>query len=76
MKWTDRAFKKEQENKLRVGDKRTLSKFLWLPKLLDHEWRWLQRASIAQSFDEDTFGDMCGHIVTGYSWYDIGWIGG
>ena len=32
------------------GDKRTIVRFLWWPREIDGEWRWLERASIAQRF--------------------------
>lgn len=34
------------------GDERTISKFLWLPKCILNEWRWMERAYIRQRYDK------------------------
>lgn len=48
---------------------RTVSKFLFLPKTIDGETRWLERAKIFQQYRPDV--DSAGSIE--YSWQDISW---
>jgi len=43
MKW-----KKKQGPQ--IGDRRTITKFLWLPVCVKEEWRWLEKASISQRY--------------------------
>ena len=33
-----------------LGDIRIVSKFLWFPKYINREWRWLEKASYKQIY--------------------------
>jgi hypothetical protein len=64
MKWYD--------NKPTQGQKRKKTKFLFLPKKLKGETRWLEFATIWQ------VGTLCSYTVDGYlnqrlCWKDVGW---
>lgn len=48
------------DNRIREG-------FLWIPKRLDGEWRWLERAAWRQFFD-DPEGDS--GMWRSIAWYD------
>lgn len=49
----------------RDGDKRIISKFLFIPKELNNEFRWLERARIEQVY----------HFPFRYGvWSDVRWI--
>lgn len=60
-----------------IGDKRVSSGFLWLPKTIDGETRWLEKATWKEEYNEYW-------LVTGlsnsnsffhdYSWDDIEWV--
>lgn len=68
MRW----FEKEKFGNINVGDIRTVTKFLILPKCIGNEWRWLETASYQQ---------MCvmeiNHASMDYGmhkeWSDIAW---
>lgn len=48
------------------GDVRTFSKFLWFPKIIDREFRWLEYASWNEIYV------VCNY--SGYSgWDKLGW---
>jgi len=36
-------------------DRRIIKKFLWLPKKLQNEWRWLETAEIGQTYFRQNF---------------------
>lgn len=70
MKWT-RSAKKNPK----VGDKRTIKRFLFFPVTIGDETRWLETALIAQSRV-----NMCtiegGRIIDhGGRWINENWIG-
>jgi hypothetical protein len=46
------------------GTTRSIRKFLWFPKCLQDEWRWLESANIIQRYVE---GMHCA------KWVDIKW---
>lgn len=50
-----------------VGDKKVVKKFLFLPKKIENEWRWLERAEILQAF---LFNDYWRE----FKWKDIEWV--
>lgn len=56
-----------------VGDSRIVTKFLFFPKKINREWRWLERASILQRCVEQM---NSGSMDYGYhkTWRDIQWI--
>jgi len=49
MRWTKKP-------RLKGGDMRTISRFLWLPVTIELEVRWLERATIKQRY-EGGFGE-------------------
>jgi len=52
-----------------VGDTRIATEFLWFPKKLNHEWRWLETVKIRQVAYQS-------YTSSGYKlfWEDIKWI--
>lgn len=65
-----RCYTKPKEPKTyEVGDTRTVNRFLIIPKRLRNEWRWLERATIEQTYYKYTDG-----LFTGiYLWTDTAW---
>lgn len=57
------------------GHKRIKSKFLFLPKKINHELRWLERAMWVQEVDYNLYLFDYGDIkVREYFWKNIAWI--
>jgi hypothetical protein len=57
----------------KIGDRRSICKFLFFPKLLDDEWRWLEFADIVQEYGKMM---VCHVEMKPYhtlEWYDVGW---
>ena len=55
------------------GEQRTVRRFLWFPKCLNREWRWLEFADIRQKVVKF---DVGGSMQWGYyknAWHDIAW---
>ena len=50
-----------------AGETRVISKFLWFSRWIEHERRWLERASIRQVYVGPGLMDVRG------SWMDIAW---
>ena len=48
-----------------IGDKRIKQVFLWLPEVLDGEWRWLEFAHIKQTYTD--IGWDCEWRTTGWA---------
>ncbi len=59
-----------KEKEYRDGEKRVVKRFLFFPKLIEGEWRWLELVRIEQQFDipDDS---MARYMVGGGKWYDI-----
>lgn len=62
------------------GRKRYKKKFLWFPKKLDYEVRWLERAMIEQVVDyslsthpNEIHMDYRMPLVRNYYWKDLHW---
>ena len=49
---------------MEAGARRILTKFLWLPRHIDGETRWLERASINQTWE----------CWGAYDWSFAGWV--
>jgi hypothetical protein len=54
----------------RLGEKRIISKFLWLPKLADSKWKWLEMATWEEIYKSEI--DPGGPPVCG--WEETRWI--
>lgn len=68
MRWTLKAGKKE-------GDTRTVSRFLWFPKCIDREIRWLEWATIQQTVMVRTSLAPNSPIGCTYlAWVDSCWV--
>lgn len=50
------------------GDRRVVSKYLWFPKCLDGQYRWLGRESIEQAYYPVT-----SEFDTYVGWQDLHW---
>lgn len=63
------------------GKRRTISKFLWLPKEINYEIRWLEKALIEQvvtfrlvSNADERYSGYKLPLVKHYYWEDSKWI--
>ncbi|UUV47008.1 hypothetical protein [Bacillus phage vB_BanS-Thrax5] len=54
-----------------INQERHKTKFLWLPKKLEHEWRWLERATYLQRVEIIFLAYGSGDKLV---WEDIEWI--
>ena len=75
MRWNKR------KEKPKYGDKRMVIKFLWFPKTLNDETRWLETTAIIQLFSEVTQKvtgpiDPIGFNIFRDKWVDTQWLGG
>lgn len=57
----------------RLGEKRTIEKFLWFPKILNRELRWLEKAKIIQMICQVDDGGSMEWGCYKYKWIDIEW---
>ena len=57
------------KSKYKSGDTRVIKKFLFLPKTLNDETRWLEISRIKQQFDY--YFDF---IIPWYMWLDETWV--
>lgn len=60
----------------KLGSKRTVSKFLWIPREIDGETRWLERARIDQEFKRQSKPvKVDGHeiLVDYIDWFNVAW---
>lgn len=64
MRWT--------EPTLEVGDERTVRRFLWLPKLIRGEHRWLEVATWTEIACEPTTQELMDGM-TGMQWRPLHW---
>lgn len=53
------------------NQERHKTKFLWFPKKLGDEWRWLERATYLQCVDVEYLAYGSGHKLV---WHDDRWI--
>ena len=60
---------KEPEHKTTTGARRDVSEFLFFPKCINGEWRWLEWATIEQVFIRGAM-DPYRH----YAWLNERWI--
>jgi hypothetical protein len=65
MRWTDPPVPKP-------GETRIVKKFLWFPKKIGKETRWLEFASWVEEY-ELMYGDMRLHFKDPGWWYPITW---
>lgn len=66
MKWKQ----KEYKNREMMGQKRTVTKFLWFPKTLNSETRWLEVATWSEEYRQ-----FVAYAGFNYRWDAIsGWI--
>lgn len=66
MRWNHRP-------NLRLGDRRVVTKFLWWPKRIDNQTRWLECATYAQTVHECR-DSLRGVDVFYYGWKDTEWV--
>ena len=52
----------------KVGDIRIVSKFLWFPKCINRECRWLEKVSYKQKYKR------CGVLNPTHYWDNIEWV--
>lgn len=70
-------FKDNDILKYQVGNVRTIKKFLWLPKILDEELRWLEWVNIKQTFSEieiDSDPRTPYYERFDYAWTNVSWV--
>jgi len=59
----------------RSGEERIVTKFLFFPKKLRNEWRWLEKASILQRVRRVDVGGSMQWGKYKHQWRDIQWQG-
>lgn len=64
-------FKPEPPDLSRIGTRRTVREFLYLPRSITGETRWLEEASILQECSLETAPWIPGSKVL--KWYDVAW---
>ena len=65
-------FPEKKEN--HIGDKRVTVKFLFFPRSIQGQTRWLETAQIDQEFQRrERFSPGLERYVNVYKWYDISW---
>lgn len=52
------------------GQTRTITEFLWFPRKVNHEWRWLEIAKISQVVDK--YWTL--HDGDKLYWKDVEWV--
>lgn len=65
------------KNKPQINDKRIIKRFLFFPKKINFEWRWLETAKIEQVYTEKTerVMDFYGsYRITSCLWIDCRWV--
>lgn len=68
MKWKSKPKWSPRDNIRKIGRVRIKERFLLLPKCIDGEWRWLEKACYKQMY---TGRDINGELVFG--WEDVSW---
>jgi hypothetical protein len=51
-----------------------IKKYLFLPKLINREWRWLEYTGYVKVVDFSLKSDGCGYFYEKYKWVDKCWI--
>lgn len=70
MKWE--AKKSKGPN---IGDSREVKQFLFFPKRIGTQWRWLEKSLIKQILHDYTALDPCGGFsYDSYKWYNVEWL--
>jgi len=59
MRWKDKEWK--------IGGTRVIKRFLFFPRCVDGEWRWLETVKIQQQLCADRYHH-------GLFWEDISWV--
>ncbi len=59
----------------RADEVRVVRKFLWLPKCINEEWRWLESATIKQMVCSVDVGGSMQWGYTKHKWLDMEWVG-
>ena len=54
-------------HKPEIGERQTIRRFLWIPRNIRRETRWLEFAWIEQCYDRNPFG------FRKTAWRDVGW---
>jgi hypothetical protein len=63
----------------KIGDERTVLKFLFFPRCFHGEWRWLELAIIRQKWEIrrgdslDAAAAECGHRIDTEGWWSVAW---
>lgn len=52
MRWTP-----AEKSYPKYGDRRTVTRFLWLPRKMGDEWRWLEKSSWTQEYQIFVYED-------------------
>jgi len=58
------------KNKPQMGQKRKITKFLWFPKKIKNEWRWLEKTTFVQMYIEEHSNTW---MVSTKGWIDLYW---
>lgn len=63
---------KFKNKEIKIGTKREIQKFLFLPKIINNEFRWLEKAIYEQKFIQSDYGDAALGLVD--RWVNTKWI--
>lgn len=71
MKWRHKP-----EPQHRPGDYRTIKFFLWLPRTIEPDTRWMERATIKQVLVRRRLGSQMpgGYATDTEAWLDCEWV--
>lgn len=65
----------ERKKSPQVGEERVVSKFLYIPKFINEEWRWFEKADIKQRVVVLTsLAPECKYPIKYKAWVDIEWV--
>lgn len=68
MRWFERPAKRSPK----VGDLRSRSGYLFFPKKIQGQWRWLEQASWTERYSLDWVSSFSGTHY--YKWKSIAWV--
>jgi len=57
----------------KVGNERIIDKFLWFPKVINNELRWLERARVVQQVINVDVGGSMKYGKNKAEWVDVLW---
>ncbi len=59
---------------IKENDKRVITKFLWFPKVINHELRWLERSFYVQEVIKADVSGSYEYGVYRLVWMNVSWV--